>query len=224
MPAGGTLRIATGLDEAGGSVEIRISDTGVGMTEEVRRRCLEPFFTTKGDRGTGLGLAMAYGIVQRHGGAIDIESEVGKGTTLLVRLPVRAAPGRPASEPGAPAPSRPLRVLVVDDEPVPLEVATELLRSDGHVAETATSGQEALQKFQAGWFDVVLTDWAMPEMNGVELAFNIKRFAPRKPVIIMLTGFGEVSRVPGEAPPDVDLVIGKPITLTSMREALTIVK
>jgi CheY-like chemotaxis protein len=91
------------------------------------------------------------------------------------------------------------------------------------VAETATSGQEALRKFQTGWFDVVLIDWAMPEMNGVELAFNIKRFAPRKPVIIMLTGFGEVSRAPGDAPPDVDLVIGKPITLTAIREALAIV-
>jgi signal transduction histidine kinase len=223
MPAGGTLRIATGLDEAGGAVEIRISDTGVGMTEEVRRRCLEPFFTTKGDRGTGLGLAMVYGIVQRHGGSIDIESEVGRGTTFIIRLPVRAAAGGAAREAETTLPSRPLRVLVVDDEPVPLEVATELLRSDGHVAETATSGQEALRKFQTGWFDVVLIDWAMPEMNGVELAFNIKRFAPRKPVIIMLTGFGEVSRAPGDAPPDVDLVIGKPITLTAIREALAIV-
>ncbi len=71
---------------------------------------------------------------------------------------------------------------------------------------------------------MVLTDWAMPEMNGIELAYNIKRFAPKKPVIIMLTGFGEISRVPGEAPPDVDLVVGKPITLTLVREALAIVK
>jgi CheY-like chemotaxis protein len=119
---------------------------------------------------------------------------------------------------------RPLRVLVVDDEPVPLEVAVELLAGDGHMVEVATNGREALQKFQTGWFDVILTDWAMPEMNGLELAFSIKRFAPQKPVIIMLTGFGEISRDAGERPPDVDLVIGKPITLPALRDALAIVK
>jgi CheY-like chemotaxis protein len=117
-----------------------------------------------------------------------------------------------------------LRVLVVDDEPVPLEVAVELLAGDGHMVEAATNGREALQKFQAGWFDVVLTDWAMPEMNGLALAFSIKRFAPQRPVIIMLTGFGEISRDAGERPPDVDLVIGKPITLPALRDALAIVK
>ena len=115
-------------------------------------------------------------------------------------------------------------MLVVDDEPVPLEVAVELLAGDGHMVEVATNGREALQKFQTGWFDLILTDWAMPEMNGLELAFNIKRFAPQKPVIIMLTGFGEISRDPTERPPDVDLVIGKPITLPALRDALAIVK
>src|SRR5262249_8306469 len=159
--------------------------------EEVRRRCLEPFFTTKGDRGTGLGLAMAYGIIQRHNGSIDIESEPDRGTTFTLRLPARELPPSAIMgqewEPAA----RPLRGRVVDDEPIPLEVAVELLAGDGHAVETASNGREALQKFQAGWFDVVLTDWAMPEMNGLELAFNVKRFAPKKLVIIMLTGFGE---------------------------------
>jgi signal transduction histidine kinase len=222
MPAGGTIRISTGLEHGGDTIVIRVTDTGLGMSEDVRRQCLEPFFTTKGDRGTGLGLAMAYGIMRRHGGSIDVESALGLGSTFILRLPARGG-ARPTREVSAEEPiARPLRVLVVDDEAVPLEVATELIRSDGHVVETATNGTDALQKFQAGWFDVVLADWAMPEMNGVELAYNIKRFAPKKPVIIMLTGFGEISRVPGEAPPDVDLVIGKPITLTTMRQALAI--
>jgi signal transduction histidine kinase len=224
MPKGGTLRITTGLDEAHTSVVIRVSDTGVGMTEEVRRRCLEPFFTTKGDRGTGLGLAMAYGIVQRHSGSIDIESEVGKGSTFAIRLPVRGTRLPPVAEVEVVAPPRPLRVLVVDDEDVPREVAVELLRGDGHTVEGAVNGRDALQKFQLGWFDVILTDWAMPEMNGLELAYNIKRFAPNKPVIIMLTGFGEISNAAGERPADVDLVIAKPLTLTMLREALAIVK
>jgi signal transduction histidine kinase len=222
MPAGGTIRITTGLEQSGSTVVIRVTDTGVGMSDEIRRRCLEPFFTTKGDRGTGLGLAMAYGIIRRHGGTIDVESALGLGTTFILRIPSRRDAAAASRSAGVDVAPRLLRVLVVDDEPVPLEVATELIVSDGHTVETATNGTEALQKFQAGWFDVVLTDWAMPEMNGVELAYNIKRFAPKKPVIIMLTGFGDISRIPGEAPPDVDVVIGKPITLTTMREALAI--
>jgi CheY-like chemotaxis protein len=205
-------------------VTLRVTDTGVGMTDDVRRRCLEPFFTTKGERGTGLGLAMAYGVIQRHGGTIDIESQPGRGSTFLIRLPVRTEPVAPVSMIREEPASRPLRVLVVDDEPVPLEVAVELLVGDGHMVEAATNGREALQRFQTGWFDVILTDWAMPEMNGLELAFNIKRFAPQKPVIIMLTGFGEISRDTGDRPPDVDLVIGKPITLPALRDALAIVK
>jgi signal transduction histidine kinase len=224
MPRGGTLTIQTGLDDPRSAVTLRVTDTGVGMTDDVRRRCLEPFFTTKGDRGTGLGLAMAYGVIQRHGGTIDIESQPGRGSTFLIRLPVRTEPVAPVSVMGEEPASRPLRVLVVDDEPVPLEVAVELLVGDGHMVEAATNGREALQRFQTGWFDVILTDWAMPEMNGLELAFNIKRFAPQKPVIIMLTGFGEISRDPGDRPPDVDLVIGKPITLPALRDALAIVK
>lgn len=222
MPEGGTLRIATGLDDTKTWVVVRVSDTGVGMTEEVRRRCLEPFFTTKGERGTGLGLAMAYGIIQRHGGSIDAESEPGKGSTFIIRLPVRLAPTPALTEPEADTPSRPLRVLVVEDEAIPREVAVELLRGDGHTVETATNGRDALQKFQMGWFDVILTDWAMPEMNGIELAYNIKRVAPEKPVIIMLTGFGEITT--GDKPAEVDLVIGKPLTLMMLREALATVK
>jgi signal transduction histidine kinase len=224
MPRGGTLSLTTGLDESRTTVMLRVQDTGIGMAEDVRRRCLEPFFTTKGDRGTGLGLAMSYGIVQRHGGSIEVESEPGRGATFVIRLPVR--PARPAvwADADAEVPARPLRVLVVDDEPVPREVALELLQGDGHTVEVAASGREALQRFQLGWFDVILTDWAMPDMNGLELAYNVKRFAPQKPVIIMLTGFGEISNAPGERPADVDLVIGKPLTLTLLREALSIVK
>jgi signal transduction histidine kinase len=91
MPKGGTLTIETGLDDTRSFVTLRVSDTGVGMTEEVRRRCLEPFFTTKGDRGTGLGLAMAYGVIHRHGGSIEFESPPRMGSTFLIRLPLRAA-------------------------------------------------------------------------------------------------------------------------------------
>ncbi len=221
MVDGGTLRIRTGLDDARSSVVLKVSDTGIGMSDEVRRRCLEPFFTTKGERGTGLGLATTYGIIRRHGGSIGIESEPGKGTTFTIHLPVRPERTAASRDTEVGAPSRPLRVLAVDDEPVPLEVVVELLTGDGHAVQTATNGRDALQKFQAGWFDVVVTDMAMPEMSGVDLAFSIKRAAPRKPVIIMLTGFAGTL---AERPPDVDLILDKPITRATLREALSIVK
>ena len=97
-------------------VFLEVSDTGTGMTEEVRRRCLEPFFSTKGERGTGLGLPMVFGIVKRHRGTLDIESTVGKGTTFIVLLPADASQAREVQQ-RTQAPSGPLHVLVVDDEP-----------------------------------------------------------------------------------------------------------
>ncbi|TMK82537.1 MAG: response regulator [Actinobacteria bacterium] len=223
MPHGGRLMIGTGVDDTHGTVLVEVRDTGSGMAEDVRRRCLEPFFTTKGERGTGLGLAMAYGILQRHGGSIEIESELGKGTTFQLRLPVGSGEDAPGSGPGASAATRPLRILFVEDEPVPLEVVVDCLRGDGHAVETATNGREGLQKFQAGWFDVVVTDWAMPEMSGLELASTITRLAPRKPVIIMLTGFGGETETGTNRPPGVDFVIDKPVTLEKFRKALSIV-
>jgi CheY-like chemotaxis protein len=166
---------------------------------------------------------MAYGILQRHGGSIEIESELGKGTTFQLRLPVGSGEDAPGSGPGASAATRPLRILVVEDEPVPLEVVADCLRGDGHAVETATNGREGLQKFQAGWFDVVVTDWAMPEMSGLELASTITGLAPRKPVIIMLTSFGGETETGTSRPPGVDFVIDKPVTLEKVREALSIV-
>jgi signal transduction histidine kinase/ActR/RegA family two-component response regulator len=220
MPRGGTLTLRTRTDPTGEWVLTEVTDTGVGMSEEVRRRCLEPFFSTKGERGTGLGLAMVFGIIQRHEGSLDIESERGRGTTFRVGLRVQKEPAAGMTASLSESGGRPLRILVVDDDAVPREVAVACLEADGHSVETATNGQEALEKFQAGWFDVVVTDRAMPVMNGVILAATIKRLAPRKPAIIMLTGFGELMSAAGERPPGVDLVVSKPVTLSKIREAL----
>ena len=111
MPEGGGITLCTRAE--GGTVVLQISDTGTGMSEGVQRRCLEPFFTTKGSRGTGLGLAMVFGIIHRHGGVIDIASEVGKGTTFTLRLPATAVEG--ASNPAAVAAvPRPLHILVAN--------------------------------------------------------------------------------------------------------------
>ncbi len=243
MPEGGTIRLRTGVHEQkpaaisrGGQesgekihkgsngasqppVFIEVSDTGTGMSEEVRQRCMDPFFTTKGERGTGLGLSIVYGIIQRHEGKIDIESESGKGTTFRIGLPLwtgRKAETRKKQSEGM---SRSLRVLVIDDEPLVREVVTEYLTGDGHTVETATNGREGLEKFQAGWFDLVVTDRAMPEMSGDQLAATIKQIAPDKP-IVLLTGFGEMMQTAGEKPAGVGYIVSKPVTLAALREAV----
>lgn len=200
---------------------ITVSDTGVGMSEEARQRCLEPFYTTKKDQGTGLGLGSVYGTVRRHDGEVDIQSTPGKGTSVTISLPIDRtakapeAPRVPAEANGA------LRILVVEDEPLVREVIGVYLSEDKHEVITANDGREGLQKFQSeGKFDVVLTDRAMPEMNGDELAAEIKRQSPTQP-IVLLTGFGDLMVGAGEKPIGVDIIVSKPFTLTTLRGAIS---
>jgi signal transduction histidine kinase len=235
MPDGGTIQVRTSTEDD--HIIVRVSDTGAGMTEEVRLRCLEPFFSTKGKRGSGLGLATVYGFVQRHRGTIDVESESGKGTTFILRLPVQNGPKpgdkKPETAPKAAATPgrggehdqqaaggpRPKRVLVVDDEPLVRGVITAYLTCDGHVVEAAVDGRDGLERFRAGKFDLVLTDKAMPEMNGERLSMLIKELAPDMP-IILLTGFEDFVNANGEQPKSVDLVLAKPLTLDDLRAAI----
>ncbi len=217
MPDGGTITVRTHAE--GECVVLEFSDTGTGMTEEVRRRCLEPFFTTKGERGTGLGLAMVYGIIQRHEGTIAIQSELGRGTTFIIRLPVQMEPKAEGRKQETATPVRALRVLVVEDEPLTLKVLSEYLVGDGHTVETATTGREGVERFQAGRFDLVMTDMAMPGMSGDHLAHLIKQAAPHTPVMLV-TGFGESMNAAGERPEGVDLIVNKPVTLTALRQAV----
>jgi nitrogen fixation negative regulator NifL len=216
MPRGGTVTLRTRAD--GDAVCLEVADTGLGMTDEVRQRCLEPFFTTKGDRGTGLGLSMVYGIVQRHGGSIDIQTRLGVGTTFLLRLPARPvadAPAAAARKRAAPA----MRVLVVDDEDSVRDILTELLTADRHTVITAANGREALEKLRASPLEVVLLDRAMPGMSGDQVAAAIKELRPDLPVI-MLTGFGALMEADQECPPGVDFVLAKPVSIAGLRAAL----
>jgi CheY-like chemotaxis protein len=190
------------------------------MTEDVRRKCLEPFFSTKGNEGTGLGLAMVFGIIDRHDGKIEIQSELGSGTTLIIRLPIQTEKktevGQPDSEIVV---SRSLHVLIVDDEEHVLDILSEFLTMDGHTVESANNGREGLEKFHTGRFDLVVTDRAMPEMSGDQLAATIKRMAPDKP-IIMLTGFGDMMKASEENPPGVDYILSKPTKIAEFRKAI----
>ncbi|MGO9608423.1 MAG: ATP-binding protein, partial [Verrucomicrobiia bacterium] len=217
MPRGGIIVIRTRCD--GGQVTLEVSDTGTGMTDEVRKRCLEPFFTTKGNHGSGLGLAMVYGSVQRHQGTIDINSEVGKGSTFIIRIPLRSA--KPQSVlPAKPVKAVPhLHVLLVDDEAMVRKIIGEYLRIDGHTVEVADGGRDGLEKFHNGQFDLVVVDRAMPDMNGDQVATVIRSTDATVPVL-MLTGFGAMMKDADETPPGVDLIVGKPVTINGLRAAV----
>jgi PAS domain S-box-containing protein len=222
MPTGGTLTLRTRLEE--GTVVVEVADTGTGMPPEVRDRIFDPFFTTKGDRGTGLGLAMVQGIVEQHHGEISVESELGTGTTFRMRFPALAEQVAQAAATTKPAPPRVrgLRVLLTEDEPSLRQILTSYLRVDGHAIEAAGNGQEALAKYRPDAFDLVITDRAMPEMGGDQLAAELERRGSTTPVI-MLTGLGDLMNEVGERPTGVDLVVAKPVTLAELRAAVVMV-
>jgi signal transduction histidine kinase len=220
MPQGGSLFFKS--YQKGNFGVLEVTDTGMGMSEDVRRHCFDPFFSTKGQKGSGLGLAMVYGVIRRHEGSIEILSEQGKGSTFVLRLPVHTGLVRQTSDPllVRPArPARPLHFLVVDDEPMVRDVLREYLIGDGHTTEMASDGSEGFEKFSHGKFDLVVTDWAMPGMSGDKLAIKIKEMSALTP-IILLTGFGELMKAKGDHPTGIDVILSKPPTLDSVREAV----
>jgi len=212
MPQGGTITLRTG--DNGTHVFVEVIDTGVGMSDEVRRRCFEPFFTTKGKAGTGLGLSMVFGIVKRHDGDIEIETEPGKGTTFRVRFPAYAAAC------GADETlkiGRSLRILVVDDEPVSRAVLEKYLMSDGHTVETAVDAEDAISRLCASRFDLLITDHAMPGMNGVQLAGMAQGIRAGHPVILV-TGFADLPGAGVE--PEIETIIRKPVPRRELQRAV----
>jgi len=237
MSAGGTLtlrtRVMADADAAPGAavaerVMLEVIDTGVGMDEDTRRRCLEPFFTTKGERGTGLGLAMVYGTLQRHSADLEIISAPGEGTTVRISFALpstRASVSVSGSEAQAPSAPSPLqRILLVDDDPLVLRAVREALESDGHEVTAADGGQAGIDAFlaaqaQGSTFAVVITDLGMPYIDGRQVAKAIKSAAPAT-LVIMLTGWGQRMLAEGDMPPHVDRVLSKPPKLRALREAL----
>ncbi len=221
LPKGGSIAFKSEVEE--NRVILTVSDNGVGMSEEVARHCFEPFFSTKGRGGTGLGLSMVYGVLKRHEGAIEVKSEPGKGTTFTLRFPIRKKEAHTEAVSGAVPPAariaRQLHVLVVDDESSIREVLTSYLAADGHTSETAADGREGLELFKKKSFDLVMTDRAMPEMNGDRMVEKIRQISPKVPVI-MVTGFGELMKVKGEHPRGVDVILSKPLTLSVCRDAI----
>lgn len=216
MPEGGIITLRS-RREGDDGILFEISDTGTGMSDEVRQRCLEPFFSTKGDKGTGLGLSMVFGIIQRHNGQVEIESAPGSGTTFRLRLPGEVNAFSDPEE-GAEKLDRRLRILVADDEAVPRDVVEKFLLADGHDVTTAASGAEALGFFTEQEFDLLITDYAMAGMNGLQLASTLKENGARQPIILMTAS--EETAVAVETNRDIDHVLRKPIPQARLREAI----
>jgi len=172
------------------TVTITASDTGCGMSEETRRKALEPFFTTKGVRGTGLGLSVSWGIVKRHGGTIEIESEVGVGSTFVVRLPASKEEAMAPVREQAPAVARAAHVLVIDDEYEVRSVLRDVLTSIGHTVVEAASGEEGLACCEREPVDLILADLSMPGMSGWDVAAACRQRFPHVP-LGFVTGWGD---------------------------------
>jgi signal transduction histidine kinase/CheY-like chemotaxis protein len=219
LPHGGRLVLKTWA--ARDRVHCAVSDTGTGMSPEIQRRVLQPFFTTKGVRSTGLGLSVNYGIIKRHGGELTIESAEGQGTTITFHLPV-AASEEESARPASPAPvTAPCRILVVDDDDEVRQVVAAILGADGHHVVEAANGVEGLARMREGCpVDLVLTDLGMSGMTGWEVARAVKVLQPAV-LVGLLTGW-EVQ--PEDAPEDraaVDFIVSKPVTREGLRAAIT---
>ena len=223
MPEGGTLTLRS--YGAQHHVTVEVCDTGVGMTEEVRTRCVDPFFTTKGERGTGLGLAMVYGMADRHGAELEIDSELGAGTVVRLVFPV--APVNEVMLVPAHVPHRQvrgLRILVVDDDELLRQSMRAILEREGHHVSVASGGRAGIDVFTAAYqrgerFDTVITDLGMPHVDGRAVAAAVKSVSGNTPVIL-LTGWGQHLRDGNEIPSYVDRILNKPASLGELRNAL----
>lgn len=226
MPAGGTLSLRTRpVNGESPSVVLEVTDTGMGMDERTKRRCIEPFFTTKGERGTGMGLAMVYGMAKRHSAQIEIESAVGQGTAFRIKFAI--APEQAATVETAPSvivTGTKQRLLVIDDDPLLREALLRILETEGHDVTVVDGGQAGIDTFIAAHregrpFDAVMTDLGMPYVDGRGVAAAVKQVSPRTPVIL-LTGWGQRLNTEQSVPANVDVVLSKPPRLLELRRTL----
>ena len=222
LPRGGTVRMRT--EAVDDEVLVTVADNGMGMPPRVRHRIFDPFYTTKGAKGSGLGLSVAYTIVARHKGQIMVESEEGQGTTFTIRLPVAVAaesaappPAETAPLAAAPPERRHGRVVVVDDERDLAVMLARMLQGEGHEVRICTRGAEALELVEREPFDVLLTDVSMPDMDGWEVARRVKEVRPELPVAVV-TGWGSQFEGIDLAARSVDFLLSKPFTVTAARE------
>ncbi|MBI4246985.1 MAG: response regulator [Candidatus Rokubacteria bacterium] len=221
-PNGGRVIVSARME--GGEAVVSVADTGSGMTPETQARIFEPFFSTK-PGATGLGLSLAHGIVSRHGGQIEIDSTPGRGTTVKVRFPVEGLGGGRATAAGrrAGGAAGPARCLVVDDDPQVRDMIRDILSNAGHQVVLAVDGSDGVEKFKADRFDVVISDLAMPKLNGLQLARVCKALRPAVPVV-MLTGWGVLLTEDELAEHGVDEVLSKPVRMDQVLSTVAAVR
>jgi len=224
MPTGGTLTFSTGAE--GQRVFCRVADTGVGMSDGVRAQIFDPFFTTKREKGPAFGLGGVYAIVDRNGGEIAVESEVGKGTTFTIWLPTaqsseilpEAASAIPTAVTTATrrTSSPRAKILVVDDSEEVREVLRELLTGQGHMVVTCADGESGLAALETGQFDLAMVDLGLPGISGLEVATQLKHRFPDTTAVVM-TGYFDRMDSDGPHVKGVDFVLTKPFSLDQLR-------
>ena len=214
MPEGGTIEAGTRVE--GKTARFWVADTGAGMPAEVMARIFEPFYTTKGERGTGLGLSASHGIIENHGGDINVTSEAEKGTRFEVILPLHES-----SSPVVTVPltqtngTKSARVLVVEDEEKVRVLLNDAFRAEGHDVTEATTGAEAIKHLDNREFDLMVCDLGLPELSGLHVARWVKEFRPKLPVIIA-TGYAEMIAEEDYKRARIDDVIRKPYALADV--------
>lgn len=217
MPEGGKLTLTT--DENHNRILFSISDTGKGMTDEVKKHCLDPFFTTKGKKGTGMGLPMVHLMMQRLKGSIEISTEPNKGTTITLYFPKAFNHKTVETKPEARTDLKPLDILLVEDEDAVSNVILEYLAKDGHRTESVKDVDAALEVMKTHYFNLIISDGGLPGVTGQRFASILKKRYPNLPVIL-LTGYADYLSTTNENIKEADLILSKPVTINTLREAL----
>jgi len=215
MLLGGKIIFRTKLE--GESVVVTVTDTGMGMDQEVKKRAFDPFFTTKGVKGIGLGLSVAYGIIIRHQGTIDFESQPGEGTTFIIKLPIskKKVEIEGKSDKEVQISSEPANILLIEDDKEVRDTLFDLLTQAGHKVTIAENGNQGIELFQKGRYDIIFSDLGMPEISGWELSKKIKNIDPQA-VVALVTGWKAQIEEKDIKSKGVDFLVSKPFTLEEL--------